>query len=308
MSNDFVPFLARKPDVDPPLIEKPEFSVYSGEFGARVQVFTAVDSSLIRKIQKLDVAELDICEPYISANTDLRLLSDLPRLRALSVHSAEPVDWRSLQSLTDLVGLSLRTHNLTPQEIDFTRFPKLERCKLNLHSEWTSILRVKSLRHLMIRETPNLQELVLKELPSLTECFITECRRFKSLAIENAPRFISLGVSGCPSFKTLVPAVLLNRLRYLSLGGKVQFEYRDIARCLELKKLWLNGIGKIPTLMFLRMCAELEELQFLFSTNVLDGDLTFLIELPKLKMARFVERPHYHSKGLAKRFQPGGQN
>lgn len=76
MPKHFVPLLAREPAVEPPLFETPDFSVYSGEFGSRFQLFSDLDSHLIRILREKDIAELEIFEPCISTTTDLAFLSE----------------------------------------------------------------------------------------------------------------------------------------------------------------------------------------------------------------------------------------
>jgi hypothetical protein len=82
-------------------------------------------------------------------------------------------------------------------------------------------------------------------------------------------------------------------LRYLHLNNSRKFQ--DVAELLKLKKLevlCLNSCGDLPNLRFLAKFPHLRDFRFV-NTNVIDGDLSPLLSLPKLEYAGTLDKKHY---------------
>jgi hypothetical protein len=82
-------------------------------------------------------------------------------------------------------------------------------------------------------------------------------------------------------------------LRYLHVNNSRKFH--DLAELLKLKKLevlCLNSCGDLPNLEFLARFPHLRDFRFV-NTNVVDGDLSPLLSLPKLEYAGTLDKAHY---------------
>jgi hypothetical protein len=92
-------------------------------------------------------------------------------------------------------------------------------------------------------------------------------------------------------------AVLLDALTELvelEITNCPRLERIDVvARLAELQKLTLGNNGKVESLKPLRGLRNLHWLTFPESTNIVDGDLTPLLELPSLRKVAFQNRRHY---------------
>lgn len=131
----------------------------------------------------------------------------------------------------------------------------------------------------------------------------------KELTLFNNSSIVNLiGISG------------LKHLQYLRLGnykklnslegleGLKNIEYLEINTCKKLKsfseisgleslkRLHLDNNGDIYSLNPLKENSKLEIISFVESTNILDGDMKFLLELKNLSLAYFMNRKHYSHK------------
>ena len=82
-------------------------------------------------------------------------------------------------------------------------------------------------------------------------------------------------------------------LRHLRLDNSKKF--RDLPELFKLKKLevlCLNGCGELPNLRFLAEFPHLRDFRFV-ETNVIDGDLSPLLSLPKLEFFGTADKRHY---------------
>jgi hypothetical protein len=82
-------------------------------------------------------------------------------------------------------------------------------------------------------------------------------------------------------------------LRHLHL--KTAKKFQDLPELLKLKKLevlCLNGCGDLPNLKFLAEFPHLRDFRFV-DTNVIDGDLSPLLSLPKLESVGTLDKRHY---------------
>lgn len=79
---------------------------------------------------------------------------------------------------------------------------------------------------------------------------------------------------------------------HISTCTKIR-DISPVATLNSLRELFLNTCGEIESIRPLRSLQDLEKFIFYESTNVLDGDLTPLKGLPKLKEVAFQNRRHY---------------
>lgn len=72
-------------------------------------------------------------------------------------------------------------------------------------------------------------------------------------------------------------------------------KFRDLPELLKLRELevlCLNGCGDLPNLRFLAAFPNLRDFRFV-DTNVIDGDLSPLLSLPKLESIGTMDKRHY---------------
>lgn len=290
---DFVCELSVENRIAVPVKVTNSYEVYSGYFGKKMRLLKPLDPALVTIIKRLGIRYLEFLPLWVESDLDLRLLQDIPELEVVSIHAEVPLDWTPLQRLTTLKKLRLKARHFRPQPLDFCAFKSLHSADITWHSEWSSVLRCASLRRLEIEGTQKLHEFDFRELPRLVEVSIRECKGLKRLLFAPRQRIESFAITASTALEKVEPLSILKCLKYLAIAGHSKLDIRFVKDCRALRKLWINGMGKIPSLDFLASCKNLEYLQMLFSTNVQDGNLDILLKLPRLKAARFEDRAHY---------------
>ena len=96
--------------------------------------------------------------------------------------------------------------------------------------------------------------------------------------------------------KDLGISQLSNTLQYLHIDRSKKFTFNDELLSLkELRVLCLNACAPIENLSFLKDFPNLIDFRFV-DTNVLDGDLTPIIEHPTIRSVGFLNKRHYNLK------------
>jgi hypothetical protein len=86
----------------------------------------------------------------------------------------------------------------------------------------------------------------------------------------------------------------LEGLERLQIDGCKQFgDLEPIAKCNRLEFLSVANAGSIPSLAPIRRLSNLKHVSFVESTQIEDGDLSMLLELPSLEKVSFQNRRHY---------------
>lgn len=95
-------------------------------------------------------------------------------------------------------------------------------------------------------------------------------------------------------------SVLEDTLEFLQINTSKKLQSVDeISRLKNLKTLRLNNCGTLKNLDFLKELPDLIDFRFV-DTNVLDGDLSPIIEHPALRSVGFLNKRHYNytDKGI----------
>lgn len=193
---------------------------------------------------------------------------------------------------------NLRTLSLACEAKSAVRLDQVEglkECWLSWSKQYESVFQTTSLRKLGVSDYPfedlsrltgliNLEELAIKggklcslagvkvvshSLNALELCGLSQLRQLDEL--DDLRKIEQLRIDGCKGITTIEP------LRHLS----------------NLRSLVLSDLGEIDSLKPVQQLHHLEELVFAESTNVLDGDLSFLESLPNLRDVVFQPRRHY---------------
>jgi len=193
-------------------------------------------------------------------NHSLHFLSGLPKLRTLALSSfwmatgRSLVDWRQIERLSHLERLSLSCYEPEgePCEIDFTKLSRLESCNLTWRETWSSIMRVKNLQELRIRDERNkLKELDGRELRQLKKLELSPCFALKTVRLAESTRLTELSLGGTP--KLNLDWTRFGRdLKKLHINGRVGFALDELRAARKLRRLSLLNMKKVTSLQFLR--------------------------------------------------------
>ncbi len=128
----------------------------------------------------------------------------------------------------------------------------------------------------------------LREL-RLFNAKLTEIKAFARL--EDLDCLQLRGLKGLVSLDGLQPLSTLDELEIQACPAVRSIE--EIAGLKNLRRLLLIDDGEIESLSPLAEATSLEELYFYGTTNIADGDLSPLLELPRLREVSFQDRRHY---------------
>jgi hypothetical protein len=283
----FIPELSVS--VDKPVFEQATktYEIYLCYFGRRMQVIHELNATTIEIARTKKITELQILCSDVAGDLDLSVLTLMPELKAVYLHLEKPVDLAPLQHLTNLQKLTLIACRHKPQPLDFTKFPHLHTLRLTWHEEWRSVVSCNGLRGLTIENSKKVEEFDLRGIANLKELCLTKCLGLRTIRCEPSQSLDSLGIAACPSFESVQPFEVLKTLKYVLFDGKCRFDIQRLGECRQLKRLSMWGVGRIRSIQFLANCPDLERFAMHFSTQVEDGDLTALINAPKLRQISF---------------------
>lgn len=271
-----------------------DWDIEDGVFGRRMVMRRAWSSAARSAAQGAGVRELELNYAKGWTDHDYTFLSELSELVALEITDWNATDVAPIHQLSGLRRLKVFTYCKTA--IDFSRFPKLEDCRLEWRAKARSIFEHTGVKRLFINKCPgkdlvafekmNLESLSLASpkletltgidaLKKLTFLGIHVARRLSTLdGLQRIPGLIHLEVNDCPKVSDISPLT--------DLGN--------------LEEVHLCNDGEIETLRPLAAHKALRFLLFYESTSVRDGDLSVLKELPSLEHVVFMDRRHYSHK------------
>lgn len=205
------------------------------------------------------------------------------------------------RTLTDLSPLYSLAPTLTHLALTTGRAPVdlglLPRV-VSLHAEWKqvreSIASLPRLREIWVQSftEPNLQslrgnraiELIVMKNGAALET-LDGIEEFTQLAHLALPR------SGVVDLSPLHDLTLLSRIEFEACRGIDELEV--LAALRQLKFVNFSQCGELASVEPLRDLTELETVLMWGSTRVVDGDLSALAALPRLRTLRMQERSHY---------------
>lgn len=227
---------------------------------------------------------------------DLSFLADFPSLRYLEIRDQKRVETRHLEHLSNLRGLHLETPGAG---IDFASFPELEVFVGDWHNENRHLASCRELRSLRLMQF-NPKHASLLDLANMVrlewlDVIKTSISSLEGLETLQDLRYFKLGYA--PKLCTLegLPSSC-DRLRELSLSHLKNIEsYVPIGSLSRLRRLKISYCASMPNLHWVRGMDWLDMFSFV-ETNVLDGDLSPLLDLPSLRYIGTMDKRHYNYK------------
>jgi Leucine-rich repeat (LRR) protein len=267
----------------------------TGEYGLKAVLTSDWSSEMKSYLLNKNIVEIELNAGKGWHGSDLSFLAELPHLQSLKILDLKVSSVDPIHYLHGLKELEIITYCKT--EIRFSEFPQLEVCALEWRPKANSLFNCLSLKKLFVNSYKGKDASAFANLLNL-----------ESLAILNAP------VENLQGLKAL------NKLRFLRLAGLKRLTSLDGIECLSnleeleihtcrsissisqisnlkhLRKLYLSNDSNIDSLKPIVELEELESITFIESTNIVDGDLTPLLNKKKLSRVSFQNRRHYSHK------------
>ncbi len=234
----------------------------------------------------------------ISGISDLSFLKDFPSLLYLEIDGhKQKINTRHLDGLANLRGLKISDPG---GGLDFSCFPELENFWGDWHQDNRNISSCRELRRLSIwhfkpttRDLSEFAGLVRVEDLSVIQSSLASLSGIE--ALEDL-RYLCVGYA--PKLESLDAFA-----KYESGIREIDFEtvkairsYEPIADIPRLRRLMLFKCAPMPNVKWMAAMKHLDFFSFV-ETNVVDGDLSPLLGLPRLRYVGTMGKKHYSHTG-----------
>ena len=252
-----------------------------------------VDILIENDIKNLSFSYIKNVDNNLEIFSKLYFLKDLTLL-GLS-YGEKDYSFNGLKYLINLEMLDCRgSQSSTP--IDFSYLKKLKVCSLahTLHKKNKTLFECITLEKLSVYGyldkdfsfslLINLKILTLQTTSLLELKGIDKLQKLQSFKLEKSKKIKDFEeISKVKSLKRLT-------LKYCRVDNLIE----SISQLKKLEFLFLENVGKIESISALKNCQNLKEI-FIGSgtTNIVDGDLSVLFKLPKLKKVSIATQKHY---------------
>ena len=265
----------------------------SGNYGPRMVMQGVWSSTAAKAFETKGCKELELNHAKGWRGRDLSFLRKMSSsLEWFTIIDFTINDITPVNSMTSLRLLDVNTYCKT--EIRFSQFPRLEECSLEWRPKASSLFEHRGLKKLFINKYPGKDLTDFARMTSLESLSLASPRVETLAGVEALTRLRFLGIYVARRLTTLKGVEALTSLEQLEVNDCRRVRDISPVRGLRrLRELHLCNDGEIETLEALTGLRRLEKFIFYESTNILDGDLSVLKELPKLKAVAFMERPHY---------------
>lgn len=251
------------------------------------------DPSLAELIRDEKVEALRLTESMGWRGTEVDFLRGLRTLKSVEIYSQKVRDLSALATLGDLrvVGLQCQPR----VDVDLAPLTRLEVVKANWMPGLRPVLQRATLRRLNVTSWPDSDFRALTHLEALERLQVTS-RTLSSLeGIEELPSLEWVDLHDCPKLTDLAALASCPQLKRVELTScKGVLDISSMSSLAGLRELFLDDDRDIATLTPLRQCRSLVTLSFLGTTRIVDGDLSFIEDLPELQTLRFAPRRHYN--------------
>lgn len=231
--------------------------------------------------------------------TSYDFLEELPFLEELSIIAGKSTNLTSISTLARLQKLSLTLS--TKERVNFDKLHCLTDAYIYFWHGAKSILKCSTLQNLHLDEAQSLEPGFLDSLSGLDRLVVSNSNLADVSEIIGLKKLKNLELVNCKKVVDFDPLRSLD-LSWLSVKGCSQVKSLCFAKDMKsLGYINFSDVGNVSSLEPLREDLGLQAIAFAGSTNILDGDLSVLVDLPKLAMVMFALRSHYTHK-LVKRW------
>lgn len=226
---------------------------------------------------------------------DFSVLSSFPRLERLSVRKIPSLKLICFTALPQLRYLECEPRSLDGLE----SATSLTELSVTYRMEDLRILAPLTRLEVLTLNSTTLQSVAgIESLPHLNDVYLVDGRLVSLDGVDAAARLEILHLQEMKHLTSISAVARVNRLRVLRIDAcKRIADLSAIGVLVQLKKLWLENLGDVPSIAFLE---PLKALRYYVAqgTRVADGDLSVLLQLPALELASFPNSKHYSAEVL----------
>jgi hypothetical protein len=271
--------------------------IESGDRGPRLVMRGPWSQAALKALNGGGVKELELNYAKGWEGDAYSFLHQLTQLEALELTDWNAEDVSAINQLTQLRYLKVFTYCKT--ELRFSQFPLLEDCRLEWRPKARSLFEHEGVKKLFLSKYSGKDLTAFSGLKRLDSLSLASPKLESLEGIQSLRALTFFGVYKCRSLASLEGIEVLAALRQLEVNDcpKVS-DISPLASLSQLRELQLCNDGRIDSFAPLRQLEHLRVFFFYESTDVADGDLSVLKELPELRRVVFMDRRHYSHRGL----------
>lgn len=215
-------------------------------------------------------------------------------LRSINLQNINLNDVDFLYSFPDLEDITLIV--ATKSALDFSKFKKLTSLNLYYDKHFCSFIKAEQLRELTLHKFNEKQSAELSSLKNLKHLEISQSKLKEIDALQQLNHLESLSLKYFPALENIEPVTNLQNLRSIHFQNckKVQ-DWQLLGNIQHLESIILENCQKIESLAFLKS-KPLKKVVLIGDTNILDGDLNWLLQKESLINLNFPVLKHYSLK------------
>lgn len=271
---------------------KNQFLVEEGHYGPRLVLNSAWNPEVAAYMREQQISGLVINYARGWVGTDISFLSDVPFLTEFVIVDWKIKDITPIHFLSQARAVQVSTYCKTP--LHFECFPELEDCGLTWREGSESLFDCKGLKRLFISDYTGRESTVFSGMAALQSLSISGGRLTCVGGLRGLKDLRFLGLYHLKQLAELSGIEALDCLEELEITDcRAVNQIDPVAGLINLRKLVLSNDGAISSLKPLLHLRRLEWVTFPESTNIVEGDLTPLLTLPRLRKVAFKNRRHY---------------
>jgi hypothetical protein len=228
--------------------------------------------------------------------SNVSFLLEIPGVRGVDILSEKVVDVSSVFELSNLKTLSLYCKAKVAG--DFSRIKNLRRVSLAWRSVYGSVFNLDALIRINILDFPDKDLSRWKPNKHLKELRLESKRLENLVGIDRFPQINRLDLFRCNVLTSLDAIMSSKSIRKLNFNRCSRlYNFSPISHLSELRELGIEDCGEIQSLTPVCKCEKLESLRIAGNTTAIDGNLSCLETLSRLKKVFLVHGKHYSHQG-----------
>ncbi len=266
-----------------------------GKYGTKAIIKNQWQEAFLEQLLSKGVVEIELNDGKGWSGDNVGFIKSFPNLEALTIIDLSIKSIDSIHCLKELKYLTLITY--CENSIDFHCFPKLVECSFEWIKGSSSIFELPNIQKLFInryneKSSENFSRLVKLEELSILNSTI---ENLKGISFLTHLKFLRIG--NLRKLTSLQGLENLLELEVLKIQGcKRIFTVYEVFSLTGLRNLQFLDLGEIESIKGIENLSKLEGFWFYDSTNIVDGDISPILELKKLKKTSFQNRRHYTNK------------
>lgn len=267
----------------------------NNDFGVHATITGEWQDSFYDLFKEKNVKSLELNRAKGWKGKEINFLKEIDNLVSFSILDFQIQSVLPIHNLKNLKKLEVITYCKTT--LDFSAFPKLEHCSIKWRKGCESLFNSRDLKELFIDGYKLTESEVFSKLIQLERLTVVNSS-FKDLnGLSKLTKLNYLRLGYLANLLSIHPIYTLKNLQEIEIQNcKKITSIKGIEALSELRKLLLLDLGDIDSLLPLKSIENIQWVLFYGTTNIVDGDISFLKGLKTLSRVSFQNRRHYTVK------------